>query len=221
MRPETVLLPLNGRPEIAFEAGATDLTVCPALIVLALVGDVALLVCRGGAVLTLRLFTVVGVDLVNNDTLGFARKVFVGLSALASFRSPFILPPIADAGRDGMGLSGLKKLDLRRRIAGDWGILAIDSIVRSTRDGRDFERAGGVHGSIEDGLVSETTGPSLLWTPARDPARDDAREADLNPSRLPTASSASLLLADTTRFRGCGRLCLNDDGPVGFLNRCS
>jgi hypothetical protein len=29
------------------------------------------------------------------------------------------------------------------------------------------------------------------------------------------------LLADATRFCGCGRLCLNDDGAAGFLNRCS
>lgn len=45
--------------------------------------------------------------------------------------------PIEDSGRESgaIGLSGVKKLDFRLRIAGEGGIKARLSIVRSDRDG--------------------------------------------------------------------------------------
>jgi hypothetical protein len=108
------------------------------------VGDIALLKPCGGTALTLLLVAVAVVDPGANDILlVFGRRVFVGLSALIlppSFKSLFIRPPIAEPGRDGMGLSALKKLDLRLRYAGDGGIFAIDSIVRSKSEGREVLR---------------------------------------------------------------------------------
>jgi hypothetical protein len=69
---------------------------------------------------------------------GLPRALVVGIGGIAGASSleDLLLPPFDDGGREPIGLSGLKKLDLRRRFAGEGGILAIDSTVRSANDGR-------------------------------------------------------------------------------------
>lgn len=57
--------------------------------------------------------------------------------------------PIEDSGRESgaIGLSGVKKLDFRLLIAGEGGIKAILSIVRSDKDGLEALRSTGVVGA--------------------------------------------------------------------------
>ena len=132
---------------------------------LVFVGDIALLTSFGGTALTLALVAVAGADPDPKDILlDFARRLFEGLCLLAplpSLPSPTFLSPIAEPGLDCMGLSELKKLDLRLRYAGEGGIFAIESIVRSTSEGRDVGWRG-VLGSDGEGLSAGIGSSSLL-----------------------------------------------------------
>lgn len=75
---------------------------------------------------------------------GLLSDLILGMGGIAGASSleDLLLPPLDDGGREPPGLSGLKKLDLRRRFAGDGGIFAIDSTVRSANEGRDVLRLG-------------------------------------------------------------------------------
>jgi hypothetical protein len=117
------------------------------------------------------------------------------------------LPPlldIAEAGRSGGGmlLSALKKLDLRLPFPGpgEDGNVAKLSMVLSESDGLDFFFVPAL-GSASDSFSRTRSGSSSLsLKPVLDPAREDALDADRNPSRLPNASS-SLTTVDGA---GCG-----------------
>lgn len=58
----------------------------------------------------------------------------MGIGGTGSARDPGLLSvPAADCGLDTIGLSGLKKLDLRRPFPGVGGSIAMESIVLSDR----------------------------------------------------------------------------------------
>lgn len=109
-----------------------------------------------------------------------------------------LLFDMADPGRTGgaMLLSALKKLDLRLPLpgAGEDGRLDRVSAVRSESDGRPFLFSGftGLIG-LEKSSIAESAcsgSGSLSRNPALELAREDALEADLKPSRLPSVSSS-------------------------------
>jgi len=116
-----------------------------------------------------------------------------------------LLLDIAEAGRKGGGilLSALKKLDLRRPLlcAGEEGSCERLSIVRSESDGRDFFFAAGSDSTSGSLWSAQLGSGSSSRYPALEPALEDAREADLKPSRLPSASS-SLLVSEVVRCGG-------------------
>lgn len=95
-----------------------------------------------------------------------------------------------------MLLSALKKLDLRLPLpgAGEDGRLDRVSAVRSESDGRPFLFSGftGLIG-LDKSSIAESAcsgSGSLSRNPALELAREDALEADLKPSRLPSVSSS-------------------------------
>jgi hypothetical protein len=137
-------------------------------------------------------------------------SLVVGLPGLLLF-------DMADAGRRGGGmlLSWLKKLDLRPLLlpfAGEEGSWARLSMVRSESEGRDFLFSG------SSGCTSGAySGEELLsWRPALEPAREDARDAERKPLRLPNTSSSLLMLGVRT---GCEGVLLWREGgrAKGFL----
>ena len=101
---------------------------------------------------------------------------------------------MADAGRGGGGmlLSALKKLGRRLAFptAGEDGSCDRLSMVLSDSDGRDFF-LGDFSGSVALSSINSDS-ESLSRKPALELACDEALEADLNPSRLPSASSSLL-----------------------------
>lgn len=134
------------------------------------------------------------------DSLLAARPNFLGVAGI-SWGGPslvvglLLLLDIADAGRKGgpMLLSALKKLDLRLVFvaAGEDGRCARLSTVLSESDGRDFF-FGDVAGDGSISIADSGSGPSS-WKPAREPALDEALDADLKASRLPRVSSSVLV----------------------------
>jgi hypothetical protein len=137
---------------------------------------------------------------------------FLGVAGSAcgapSLVDGLLLFDIAEAGRSGGGmlLSALKKLDLRLPFpaAGDDGSCERLSIVLSESDGRLFFLSvfstcsgSGSSESAYSGLAS------LSRSPARELALEEARDADLKPSRLPNVSS-SLPTFDEDAGRGGG-----------------
>lgn len=137
-------------------------------------------------------------------------SLVVGLPGLLLF-------DMADAGRRGGGmlLYWLKKLDLRPLLlpfAGEEGSWARLSMVRSESEGRDFLFSG------SSGCTSGAySGEELLsWRPALEPAREDARDAERKPLRLPNTSSSLLMLGVRT---GCEGVLLWREGgrAKGFL----
>lgn len=116
---------------------------------------------------------------------------------------PLLWLDMAEAGRRGgpMELSWLKKLDLRRLVlpfAGEEGRCDRLSMVRSESEGRDFLVGGssGTYSGEEE----------LSWKPARESAREpaceEAPEADRKPSRRPRTSSLVVVVVLGVR-RGC------------------
>jgi hypothetical protein len=132
-----------------------------------------------------------------------------GILGISSFESDLLLFPVDDCGREFIGLSGLKKLDLRRRFAGEGGIFAIDSTVRSANDGR-----LGVFGS--ELMTCES--PSGPLSTSLVPLRDGEADADVRP----LSSSGAM---DSLGFwaEGGGRegLMGRVEGLMGFLKRSS
>lgn len=130
---------------------------------------------------------------------------------------PLLLFDMAEAGRSGGGmeLSWLKKLDLRRLpfpFAGEEGSMDRLSTVLSDREGRVVRLA-----KCSGCASGRYSGEELLSSrPACEPAREDALEADLKPSRLPRASSSLLVLRVR---RGCEGVLLWREGgrAKGFL----
>jgi hypothetical protein len=194
---------------------------------LALVGLTALDDGRGWAVLTVRLLAI-----PESFGIGGTGGREGGFMSVESFRielpdwdwSPELVPgllPIADDGRDDtMGLSGgLKKLDRRRRYAGDGGIFAMESMVRSARDMGPFDSEG-VLGSGDRSQSSSC--------PSRNAVPDEVRDPDRRDSKSPTPSSCSdrlvvvdVDLLDTTRDVGTCRasddFVVVDGVRVGFF----
>jgi hypothetical protein len=132
-----------------------------------------------------------------------------------------LLPPLlldmAEAGRRGGGmlLSWLKKLDLRRlplAPAGEDGRCERLSMVLSDSDGRSFLLAA------SSWSVSGTySGDELLsWKPAREPAREEALEAERKPSKLPRTSSWLVMLGVRSGCEGV-RLWREGGRAKGFL----
>jgi hypothetical protein len=113
-----------------------------------------------------------------------------------------LLPPLldmAEAGRSGGGmmLSALKKLDRRLPFppAGEDGSWARLSMVLSDSDCLLGFFLVAVWGSGESSSSVTRVGSSpMSWKPALDPAREEALDADRNPSKLPNASSSLLTL---------------------------
>jgi hypothetical protein len=136
-----------------------------------------------------------------------------GAPSLVDGLLPLLLD-MADPGRTGgaMLLSALKKLDRRRPLpgAGDDGSWDRLSMVLSESDGRLFLFSGftGLTGLDESSMAVSACSDSgsLSRNPALELAREDAREADLKPSRLPSVSSS---LAETDE----------DDGRDAFVWR--
>jgi hypothetical protein len=120
-----------------------------------------------------------------------------GAPSLVDGLLPLLLD-MADAGRSGGGmlLSALKKLDRRRPLpgAGDDGSWDRLSTVLSESDGRLFLFSGftGLIGLDESSTAVSTcsVSGSLSRNPALELAREEALEADLKPSRLPSVSSS-------------------------------
>jgi hypothetical protein len=118
-----------------------------------------------------------------------------GAPSLVDGLLPLLLD-MAEAGRTGgaMVLSALKKLERRLPFpgAGDDGRLDRLSIVLSESDGRLF-RFSGFTGLMSPSSMAVSTSSgecSLSRNPALELAREEALEADLKPSRLPSVSSS-------------------------------
>lgn len=99
---------------------------------------------------------------------------------------------VAEAGRKGGGmlLSPLKKLDLRLPFfgAGEVGICDRLSMVRSESEGR-LSLLWRLSGCSEPSEMTLPGSWSFSWKPVLELARDEAREAELKPSRRLSVSS--------------------------------
>lgn len=131
------------------------------------------------------------------NRFGVAGKGWGGPSLVVGL---LLLLDKAEAGRKGgpMEVSALKKLDLRRVLlaAGDEGSCARLSTVLSESDGRDFFFRDVCDSGECSDTSSDADSSALSRKPALESALEEAREADLKPSRLPNVSSSLVVLDD-------------------------
>jgi hypothetical protein len=97
-----------------------------------------------------------------------------------------------------MELSALKKLDLLLDLppAGDDGSCDKLSMVLSDSEGRAFRAEGAGAGTAL--TVSGSLSSSISGSCSLNPAREDALEAERNPSRAPNVSSSCSLFCTAT-----------------------
>jgi hypothetical protein len=124
--------------------------------------------------------------------------------------------PSDDVGLEwgAIGLSGLKKLDFRRSLAGEAGIWARLSIVRSDSDGREcLCNLGGIGSSPEEKALWS----SPWWKVCREELLDAVRKL----SSEANSSSAVLLPLEPEVWRDLICVVRASGRPTGFLKTAS
>jgi hypothetical protein len=139
--PDMVLLPRMGPRGVLFNEGVRGADLSIDLNALALVGDCALASFMVAAAwgFLLRVAVLLLACPLERGFAPIVEAVKEGIAGISASREFGRTPELwEDAGRDigAIGLSGVKKLDFRRSLAGEGGIWASVSIARSDSDGR-------------------------------------------------------------------------------------